>query len=97
MAHMTTFAVEYVYSDDEATITAVRPSHREFLLAHLEAGTLLASGPYTEGAPGALLLFRVADDAALAEILAADPFAEAGVIATTAVRAWNPIFGPWPA
>lgn len=93
---MTTFAVQYTYSADVATITEVRPRHREFLREQLDAGNLLASGPLTDGAPGALLLFRVADSDALTEILAADPFAVVGgVITKTTVRVWDPVIGPW--
>ena len=56
----------------------MRPSHREYLLSQ---STLLGSGPFVDGAPGALLVFGTADRAELDAILAADPFAVEGLIA----------------
>lgn len=92
---MTLYAVEYVYTADKATLDEVRPAHREYLAGLAEAGSLRGSGPFTDGAPGALLVFSAPDDDALAQLLAADPFAQAGVIAKTKARAWNVIIGPW--
>lgn len=92
---MTLYAVEYVYTADKATIDEVRPAHREYLAGLAESGSLRGSGPFTDGAPGALLVFSASDDDALAQLLAADPFAQAGVIAETRTRAWNVIIGPW--
>lgn len=97
MDGMQTFAVEYLYSDDASALTTVRPEHRTYLSGLNDAGTLLASGPLTEGPAGALLIFRVADRKALTELLAADPFAVAGLIQETTVRSWDPVIGPWAA
>jgi uncharacterized protein len=90
---MTVFAVEYVY-DAESTETrdAARPAHREWTAGLAQAGTLLASGPYSDGA-GALLIFKAADDQALNEILKQDPFAGAGAIAGIRTMVWAPVTG----
>ena len=90
---MTTYAVQYTYTDDTATLDAVRPEHRAYLRSCLEAGTLLASGPLEGGR--ALLLLSVADRAALDVLLAGDPFAAAGVLAAVDVATWSPVIGPW--
>ena len=58
------------------------------------AGDLLASGPFTD-APGALLVFRAASRDALDRLLAQDPYAAAGVLATVEAHAWDQVFGPW--
>ena len=57
--------------------------------------TLLGSGPFEDGAPGALLVFGTADRAQLDTVLAADPFALEGLIAETDVREWDVVLGPW--
>lgn len=90
---MTVYAVEYTYTNDTETRDRVRPEHRAYLRERLEAGDLLASGPFTEG--GALLLFSVTSRSALDTLLAGDPFAAANVIESVAVREWDPVIGPW--
>jgi uncharacterized protein YciI len=89
------YAVVYAYDPRDAERDALRPAHRAFLGGLLGDGMLLASGPWTEGSPGALILVRADDaDAALAA-LESDPFNIAGLIATRSARGWNPVIGPW--
>lgn len=92
---MATFAVLYTYVDDPARLDEVRPEHRSFLTALHEAGTVLASGPFTTGDAGALLLVRAESAAAVAEILDRDPFREGALIAGRTIREWKPVIGPW--
>ena len=94
---MTVFAVRYTYDSRTDVQDEVRPRHRAYLGEVADRGELLGSGPFTDGAPGALLVLRVADRAALDAVLAGDPFAAAGVIADVDVRVWNPVIGPWAA
>lgn len=90
---MTVFAVEYVYDAESAeTRDATRPAHREWTAGLAEEGTILASGPYSDGA-GALLIFKAADEQALNEILKQDPFAGAGAISGTRTTEWAPLTG----
>ncbi|KRE77507.1 YciI family protein [Arthrobacter sp. Soil763] len=90
---MTVFAVEYVYDAESAqTRDAARPAHREWTANLAQEGTLLASGPYSDGA-GALLIFKAADEQALNELLREDPFAGAGAISGTRTMAWAPVTG----
>lgn len=95
MATMATYAVRYTYDQRADLQDEVRPEHRAYLRDVAERGELLGSGPYADGAPGALLVLDVADRAALDAVLAADPFAVAGVIADVDVRAWTLVLGPW--
>lgn len=90
---MTVYAVQYTYTDDTATLDAVRPEHRAFLRAQLADGALLASGPLEGGR--ALLLLVAEDREGLGALLARDPFATAGVIASVEVAVWTPVIGPW--
>jgi uncharacterized protein YciI len=90
---MTVFAVEYVYDAESAAIRdATRPAHREWTSGLAQDGTLLASGPYTDGA-GALLIFKAEDEQALNELLKEDPFAGAGAISGTRTMVWAPVTG----
>ncbi|WP_346959290.1 YciI family protein [uncultured Arthrobacter sp.] len=90
---MTVFAVEYVYDAESAeTRDAARPAHREWTAELAQDGTLLASGPYTDGA-GALLIFKAADEQALNDLLKQDPFADAGAISGTRTMVWAPLTG----
>ncbi|MCF3141263.1 MULTISPECIES: YciI family protein [Micrococcaceae] len=90
---MTVFAVEYVYAaDSEALRDETRPAHRAWLGGLAEESTLLASGPYGDGA-GALLIFKSADETQLNDLLKEDPFAAAGVIAGIRTTEWSPVIG----
>lgn len=90
---MTVFAVEYVYAaDSTATLDEQRPEHRAWLAGLAEDGRLLTSGPYGDGA-GALLIFKVQDEARLNDLLTQDPFAVAGAIAGIRTTEWNPVIG----
>ncbi|HLS78783.1 MAG TPA: YciI family protein [Nocardia sp.] len=90
---MPIFAVQYRYS--EATVAARdthRPRHRGWLSELVEAGTVLSTGPYTDGS-GALLLFRAEDETSLRELLARDPFAQEKLIDAVRVDEWKPVLG----
>jgi hypothetical protein len=92
---MSIFAVEYTYRDLPDVRAAALAEHRTYLGTLAEDGRLLGSGAYADGSPGALLVFRVEDRAALDPLLAADPFVAAGLLAETRVRTWNLIIGGW--
>ena len=90
---MTVFAVEYVYDAESSEARdAARPAHREWTAGLAQDGTLLASGPYGDGA-GALLIFEAADEQALNSVLKQDPFAAAGAIAGIRTTVWAPLTG----
>lgn len=91
---MNFYAVTYHYADAPDQIAEIRPIHREWLSALLEAGTLKASGPLVDIA-GALLIFEADDLEQLASLLDNDPFDIAGLIDERAIAQWNPVFGPW--
>lgn len=91
---MSIFAVNYRYSVESDELNLVRPSHREWLKAQLDAGNLLASGPMVD-LPTALLIFRADSLEQLSELLDNDPFDIAGYIGERDIAQWNPVFGPW--
>ena len=69
----------------------VRPAHREYLTELKEAGKLVAAGPYADQT-GALLIYEVADEAELRDILAKDPYTPASVAEITTLAEWQPLF-----
>lgn len=72
-----------------------RPAHVEFLNGLNSKGTLKFAGPLLDedSKPCGSLVVVAADDLASAkDILAGDPFAKAGLFATTEVIAWNWVF-----
>lgn len=90
---MPTYAVRYTYAvDSDDTRDRVRPDHHAYLRSLAE---LRGSGAFVGGDAGALLVFETTDPAALDSILAADPFAQAGVITATDVREWKIVSGTW--
>jgi uncharacterized protein YciI len=97
MTGMTTFAVQYTYDQRADLRDEIRAAHLDYLLGLAERGLLLGSGPYADGPDGALLVFAAADRAVLDGLVAADPFAQAGIIADLQVREWTLVLGPWAA
>jgi uncharacterized protein YciI len=94
---MPTYAVRYTYDERTDVRDAVRPEHRAYLAGLAERGVLLGSGPFSDGDPGALLVFRTDDRDALDAVLVADPFAREGIVRETDVRTWDLVLGPWSA
>lgn len=94
---MTVYAVRYTYDHRTALQDEERPEHRAYLRSLADSGSLLGSGPFASGDPGALLVLRAESREALESLLAADPFARIGVIAATEVRPWTLVLGPWAA
>jgi uncharacterized protein YciI len=94
---MPTYAVRYTYDERDDVRDVFRAEHRAYLSELADRGTLLVSGPFADGAPGALLVFRADDRAVVDALLAADPFAREGLVADADVRAWELVLGPWAA
>lgn len=91
---MARFAVELVFGENQDERMAVRPAHREYLATLVERGVLLVSGPYADQS-GALLVYEVADEDELREVLAADPYTPANVVKETRVHEWQTVMGVW--
>lgn len=91
---MAKFVVELVYGEDRDERLRVRPAHREYSRDLAARGVLLAGGPYADET-GAMIIYETADEGELRELLAADPYAAAGVIVRTTVREWSAVTGAW--
>ena len=86
---MPIYVVELAFDQDEDYRLSVRPAHRTYLAGLQATGALRMAGPLADGG-GALLVYDVADRAALDGVLADDPyFAGAQPAASvTSVREW---------
>lgn len=93
---MPIFAVHYDYRDDSSSARDQhRPAHRAFLDTLTGPVTLVASGPYTQDPPGALLIVQAASAPDIETALDADPFHVQGLIGGRRVREWTQVKGPW--
>jgi len=95
---MPVFAVIYQYDPARHDLRMEkRPEHRAFLDSLESEGVLLAGGAWTDdGAPGGLLVARVADMASVAAAFDRDPYHRLGVLAQRTIRQWAQLWGPWP-
>jgi len=87
---MSRFVVQLTFTEGDRRLE-VRPDHRAYLKELFEQGKLVTAGPWADDT-GALLIYEVADEQAMRDILAADPYTRAGVVEVTQLREWNPIF-----
>lgn len=92
---MALFAVQLRFTNNDRRLE-VRPAHREYLTSLREAGKLLTAGPFADQT-GALLIYDVADEAELRDILAKDPYTPADVYEIAALNEWQPLFPVEPA
>ena len=84
-------AVQYDFVPEQTeSRLAARPAHREWLAALKADGRLVQAGPFTDGL-AALLVVDVDDDAALDELLAADPYPKSSFTIASR-RTWTPLF-----
>lgn len=74
---------------------ANRPDHVEFLKGL--GSSLKLAGPFTredgEGMDGSLLIVEAESQAAAEALAARDPYAGAGLFASTEIRPWKPVIG----
>ena len=93
---MPVFAVLYRYADGSDSLRDEhRPVHREFLFSLAEPVRLLATGPFADGEPGALIIVSGPDQATVQSTFDADPFAKVGAVAGRQIREWTQVGGPW--
>ena len=75
---------------------ATRPPHVEYLKSLEAKGVLKMAGPLLgddEKPIGSLLVVEAADKSEAEAVAAGDPYALAGLFATTEIRAFNWVFG----
>ena len=75
---------------------ATRPTHLVYLEGQQKDGVLLMAGPLldeNDKPNGSLLLVETADRAAAEAFAAGDPYAKAGLFASTEIRPWRKVVG----
>ncbi len=88
---MPTFAREISFRPADPERLAVRDEHRAHIRDLFERGLVRMSGPFADDC-GALIVYRTDDEAAARELIAADPYSRAGVVAEVGLREWNTVF-----
>jgi uncharacterized protein YciI len=89
---MALFAFQLKFTDPDRRLE-VMPSHREYLAELYAAGKLHAAGPFTDQS-GALLIYDVADEAEVRELIANDPYTAADVYEVVTLLEWEKRFPP---
>ncbi|MBM9464393.1 hypothetical protein JL108_13110 [Aeromicrobium sp. YIM 150415] len=90
---MPLFLVRLVHPDEESWKRWVR-QHVAWVQEHVAQGVIVASGPSVGTATRqGWLVMRAADESVLRELIATDPFWDAGVIEDLLIVQWDPIFG----
>lgn len=93
---VTIFAVRFSYLDRPSQLDAERPPRLAWFRQLEAGGSLLASGQLLGSAAMSGMLVLEADDRATAEqILDADPYALAGLVAERTIEQWRPTVGTW--
>lgn len=88
---MTLFAVQLRFKpENNERRLEVRPKHREYLTSLREQGKLLSAGPFADD-KGALLLYDVADEAEVRQLLHDDPYTPVDA-AEADINEWKPLF-----
>lgn len=87
---MTKFATTIRYGNPEK-IAEIRPTHREYLAALKEQGTLFASGPFKDDS-GALIIYEAETHEEAVALREADPYREAGVFQTYEMKPCRQVF-----
>jgi uncharacterized protein len=83
------FMVELSFTDAPQRLAA-RPAHRERLQSLHSDGVVRMAGPFPDDS-GAMLVFDVADQSALDDLLAADPYYTTEGVRVVRTQAWAPI------
>ena len=94
---MPVYAVLYTYGPGtDAVRDEHRPAHRAFLndTDHGDV-EILATGPWADGDPGALIIARGPDRDAVTDVFDRDPFHVVGSVSEREIREWTQVRTPW--
>jgi uncharacterized protein len=87
MSGMSHFLLEYRYIDMYARSRA-RAEHLDYPNGLQAEGTVVMAGPLGDTS-GAVLVLDVADEAAVQDVIAGDPYTREHATADHRIRAWN--------
>jgi uncharacterized protein YciI len=72
---------------------AFRAEHLELAGKAHQRGELLLAGAYADPPDGAALVFRAADDSAVRDFVAGDPYVREGLVTRWTIREWTVVIG----
>jgi uncharacterized protein len=84
------FATVFRYENKDK-ISEVRPVHREYLGKLHAEGKLHTAGPFTDDS-GSLIVYEVETEQEVKELIENDPFHEAGIFASYAIKPWKQVY-----
>jgi hypothetical protein len=88
---MARFVALLDFTDDEPLRLQTRPQHREYLQSLMADGKLAMSGPWADDT-GAMLIYEAESEQEAQELLDADPYLTAGVLADARIKEWRVVF-----
>ena len=80
--------IQYQHHD---RLAEVSPSHRQYLAELKAQEKLLAAGRFTDQR-WALIIYEARSEDELREMIAADPFDQAGIFAEMTINEWNQVY-----
>jgi uncharacterized protein YciI len=84
------YAAIIEYIRDAEKVQSIRLAHRQYLTTLLQAGKLVACGPFTDGT-GGLIIYEVGSAEEAEQVLKADPFHANGIFVSWVLRPWNAV------
>jgi uncharacterized protein len=84
------FATVFRY-DNKDKISDIRPAHREYLAKLHSEGKLHTAGPFTDDS-GSLIVYEADTEQEVRDLIEADPFHEAEIFASYAIKPWKQVF-----
>lgn len=92
---MSCFVLFYDYVPDMiGRRTPYRDAHLALVREWFDTGRLLMAGALIDPLDSAILVFSVAESAAVQPFIDRDPYIEAGLVRGFRVRPWNLVVGP---
>ncbi len=87
---MAIFAAWVTFANHEERLR-IRPKHREYLDQLLTDGKLVESGPFADES-GALLIYEAESEAAVRQLMDADPYNSVGAFGQIEIREWRRLY-----
>jgi uncharacterized protein len=87
---VTYYLLEYRYADADRRAVA-RPRHLDYIGRLHDEGKVVLAGPLAD-ASGAVVVYRVADEAEARALVDADPYTTEGVSEGVTLREWTVLF-----
>jgi uncharacterized protein YciI len=79
-----------IYVQDPAAVSAIRPSHREYIARLSDEGKIVAAGPLADGT-GGLFIYSAKDEEEARTLAKQDPYSTMGALASSTLICWTPV------